>query len=343
MTKMALITTTIQPSEVLRLYRKFGPDIPFFVTGDKKTPHEKLRQLAEELYDVHYYDVEDQEKLGYKTSDVIGWNTIRRRNIALLEALRYGAEKIITVDVDNYPMSADYFSTFDSLLSRKFNGLMVDSRWDWFNVGDFFIPRIHHRGFPLDYRDMNQDDLSFQPIVDAKIGVAAGLWFGDPDVGAMERIINHPMTHQISQLLQRGIIVKRGVWSPFDSQNTAFLAELAPLMMMLDVWRYDDIWASYLTQRVMGERGYHIHYGPPFVWQERNRQSLLKNLEAEIFGLKHTLRFCSDLLKINIGGESVLDDLHVIYEELPRLGKDYLPKAMLDQFGAWLEDLETVR
>lgn len=342
MSKIALITTTIHPSEVLRLYRAIGPEIPFFVTGDKKSPHHELRNLARELGDVHYYDVRDQEKLDYKSLEVTGWNTIRRRNVALLEALRHGAEKIVTIDVDNYPMDHLYFHKFDALLSREFSGLMVDSSWGWFNVGDFFTPRIYHRGFPVTSRGIEETTARVTPVVGKKVGVAAGLWFGDPDIDAMDRMVNRPMIHQISQVLHSGIIVKEWNFSPFDSQNTAFLRELAPLMMMLEVGRYDDIWASYLAQRIMFEKGYHVHYGPPFVFQERNLQDLRGNLEDEIYGMKHTSRFGEHLTKISLEKGGILDMLKEVYEDLTAYGKDYLPQAMLDQFPAWLSDLELV-
>lgn len=341
LTEMALITTTINTAEVLKLYRRMNPDIPFFITGDRKSPHEKLKQLAKDLGNVHYYDVEDQKKLGYKSSEIIGWNTIRRRNIALLEALRYGADKIVTLDDDNIPLSSSYFQDFNILLSQGFDGLMASTLKGWFNVGDYFSPKIYHRGFPLEYRQMERE-VQFIPVVDKKIGVAAGLWFGDPDIDAMDRITNQPIVHQISQILHEGVVVEEGIFSPFDSQNTAFVRQLAPLMMMLEVGRYDDIWASYLTQRVMHEKGFHVHYGPPFVWQERNRQNLLGNLEAEIFGMKHTPRFCEELRRVELDKGSVIDNLQTIYGELAQHGKDYLPEAMLKQFDPWLEDLEQV-
>lgn len=338
---MALITTTIHTADVLRLYRKMDPDIHFFITGDRKSPHGKLKQLAKDLGNAHYYDVEDQEKLGYKSSEIIGWNTIRRRNIALLEALRHGADMIVTLDDDNIPLSSSYFLEFDLLLSRSFDGMMASTRRGWFNIGDYFNPKIFHRGFPIECRQMERE-IQFTPVVNKKIGIAAGLWFGDPDIDAMDRIVNRPMAHHISPILYEGIIVEEGSLSPFDSQNTAFVRQLAPLMMMLEVGRYDDIWASYLTQRVMHEKGFHVHYGPPFVWQERNRQNLLSNLEAEIFGMKYTPRFCEDLRQVELSKGSVIDNLQMIYGELAQHGKDYLPEAMLRQFDPWLEDLEWV-
>jgi len=55
------------------------------------------------------------EQCKYKCSELLGWNTITRRNIALLEALRWGADVIITVDDDNIPLSSTYFHDFANL------------------------------------------------------------------------------------------------------------------------------------------------------------------------------------------------------------------------------------
>ena len=146
--KTALITTTVNVPEILRTYRKFDPDVTFFVAGDKKTPHKKCGRLADEIGNMMYYNVEDQKRLGYECSELIGWNTIRRRNIALLEALKFGAEIVITIDDDNYPLYSTYFKDFERILTTKFDGLMAISRSGWFNTGEYVIPKVYHRGFP---------------------------------------------------------------------------------------------------------------------------------------------------------------------------------------------------
>jgi hypothetical protein len=54
------------------------------------------------------------------------------------------------------------------------------------------------------------------------------------------------------------------------------------MLVLVGVGRYDDIWGSYIAQRVMAETGHRVHYGKPFVWQERNPQSIWTNLRDEI-------------------------------------------------------------
>ena len=96
---------------------------------------------------------------------------------------------------------------------------------------------------------------------------------GDPDTSAVDRISRHPTVHQVSELLRAGIVTDpRECYAPLNSQNIAFVRELAPCFLMVPVFgRYDDIYASLLAQRVMREHNFHVHFGQPFVWQQRNR------------------------------------------------------------------------
>jgi len=120
----------------------------------------------------------------------------------------------------------------------------------------FIASSIYHRGFPYSLR--NKDiNYSVTPTIKSKIGIAAGMWFGDPDIDTMERITNNPIIHQFSEILHEGIILKNDHFSPIDSQNTAYIRELAPLMMVLvGVGRYDDIWASFIAERIIKTTDY---------------------------------------------------------------------------------------
>jgi hypothetical protein len=157
----------------------------------------------------------------------------------------------------------------------------------------------------------------------------------------MERITNRPTAYHLSEVLRTGLLVDNVCFTPFNSQNTAYVAELAPLMMAwVGVGRYDDIWGSYCAQRVMMETNYHVHFGRPFVWQERNPQNLWRNLKDEILGMEHTSTFCDDLLAANLGDGSVIDKLSRLYEHLRR--KDYLPLVVYELGKAWGMDVEKV-
>jgi hypothetical protein len=335
--KTALITTTIFVPKVLERYRQLGPDVSIIVAGDKKTPHAETRRFVESLGNAVYLSTEDQAKLGYECSEIIGWNKIMRRNTALLEAIRLRPDIIISIDDDNLPLGDDYFDNMQSILGRPYSGIIASSPDHWFNIGSLLSPVVWHRGFSYEHR---QPPVPFrlQPVTGCHVGVAAGLWLGDPDIDAMERITNQPTVLQMSDALCGGVVVEPNNYSPFNSQNTGFLAELAALMMVwVGVGRYDDIWASYVAERVMQETGHVVHYGKPYVWQERNPQNRWKNLKDEIFGMEHTPQFCRDMQELKLGDGDIVEKLERLYLGLQ--GKAYIPPVVFELGLAWVHDV----
>src|SRR5262245_60222898 len=107
---IALITTTINVPRVLKHYRAIGPDVRFFVAGDIKTS-QAAYNLCDSIPDCIAGRPTSQD--GWACSELIGWNSIQRRNVALLEAVRWGAEIIVSIDDDNIPTKRDYFWHFD--------------------------------------------------------------------------------------------------------------------------------------------------------------------------------------------------------------------------------------
>ena len=87
--KTALITTTINVPHVLALYRKIaGPDVKFFIALDEKSDFKGLSQYGPVDSANCWLTPDFQRALNYRCSELIGWNCVQRRNIALLEALQ---------------------------------------------------------------------------------------------------------------------------------------------------------------------------------------------------------------------------------------------------------------
>lgn len=254
--KTALITTTIFVPKVIERYRQLGPDVAIIVAGDQETPPAETRRFVESLGNATYLSDEDQAKLGYESSEIIGWNKIMRRNLPLLEAIRQKSDVIISIDDDNLPVGDDYFTSFDKVFNAPYSGLSASNGQlpgGWFNIGTMLLPNVFHRSFSYERRQPHAP-FQLRPCTNRRISVAAGLWIGDPDIDAMDRITNQPLVQHFSDLLHTGVSVERGTFSPFNTQNTGFVAELAPLLMVLvGVGRYDDIWASYIAERIMME------------------------------------------------------------------------------------------
>jgi hypothetical protein len=335
--KATVITTTINLPRVVEVHARVAPDVSIIIAGDRKSPHDEIKAFFKEMENVTYLDVDAQICMNLKCSDIIGWNSIQRRNVALLAAIAENPDIIITIDDDNYPCAGDYLDDFKRLLSTPFTGLAGTTHGELFDVGQLFKPSFHHRGFPYDTRE-EAAEIVFTPVVNAKVGVAAGLWLGDPDIDAATRLVNRPLVKELTDIARQGVVVRPENLTVFNSQNTAFLTELAPLMM---VWpgtgRYDDIWASYFAQRIMREDGWHIHFGAPLVWQQRNPQNLIGNLKAEIMGMETTPRLLADLEELDLTGSTVVDKMASAWRQMRKL--DYLPAQALDGGAAWCEDV----
>jgi len=353
--RVALILTTINIPRVLALYRRFDPSARFFVACDEKTP-KAAYDFCASIPDCEAYSPEQQKAFGWECSPLIGWNTIARRNIALLEALKWGAELIVSIDDDNIPMDRNYFLdarvSFDYAYNsgkwdwvlRKWFGLKV-SGIGWFDPGQLQFPlagaSVCQRGFPQQLSPF----LSFEPVVDARIGVAQGAVLGDPDTSAVDRISRHPAVHQVSEILRAGVVSDpRTTWAPLNAQNIAFLRELAPCFLMVPQFgRYDDIFAGLVAQRVMRERNLFVHYGRPFVWQQRNSHDLIKDLKAESWGMEHVVEFADWLArKTFVPNLSPLEMTQLLWKtEKPSYSKmwRYLP-GVVELGEAWCRDCE---
>jgi hypothetical protein len=352
--KTALITTTVNVPAVLSLYRRFDPSgsVKFFVASDLKTPIVPIYNLCMNLGNVELLTVERQKTLNYKCSELIPWNCIQRRNIALLEALKWGADVIVSVDDDNIPMDPNYFPQIQWLLaelyvgarleknfgSSKWSGLQASSPTGWLDPGQFLIPPATQRGFPIDPAYAGQ--ASFTSVVDAKIGLAQGMILGDPDTSAVERIVRSPRVSGVSEALESGFVVDpKDTWTITNSQNTAFVRELAPAFFMLPgVGRMDDIYASLIMQRVMRGYGYVTHFGRPFAYQERNKHDLVKDLRGEINGMRQVAELAGELDSWGMSTEqSIVAALRFFYSATKSLPEQTVAAAL-----AFLDDVETV-
>jgi hypothetical protein len=336
--KIALCTTTIHVPHALKLLRKCSSGVKFFIALDKNTKFKDVDWPGMSDANASYLTPDWQEQ-HWKCSNAIGWNTIARRNIAFLEALKWGADIIYSWDDDNIPMGSAHFSYIEHIIGWKFTGIQIKGLHEaWFDPGKLLIPATRHRGFPHHKSDKG---CKVEPVTDAKIGVAAGLVIGDPDIDATTRMEHHPDIGQVHLLGQTGVVVDPHTWTVFNSQNTAVIRELIPAwFMMPHVGRHDDIYASLIVQRVARERDLHVHFGPPFTYQQRNEHNLIHDLRAEIDGMENVTRLAELLDAILLPGKSVLDDTRIIYRALEHC--TFLPDEAIYAAHAWLDDVESI-
>lgn len=330
--KTALVNTTIQTPRILNLLRTYSDEVGFFVAGDHKSPDAEIFQWMQYIENTVWLSAQAQQDLNYECSNIIGWNTTSRRNIALLEAIKWGAEIIIYWDSDNLPLADEYFWMFQKRLNLAFpfNGLQVINSNGWHNQ----YGSVKHRGFPP---QVTPTVNVFHPIIDANIGAVAGLCLGDPDIDAYTRMALAPTVQNVCETHRAGYVVNRNNHCVFNSQNTAFLRQFAPAMFLAPgIGRADDIFASLLTQRCMRDRGYHVYIGPPFTYQERNPHDLLVDLRNELFCMENVLEI-SEFIDRMPAEDTVIGQVRAYYG-----GCAILPEQTRAAGLAFLEDIEKV-
>jgi len=284
--KKYIVTTTIYPPSRATLEFCKKKDWGFIIVGDTKTPHDEYRKLEKKYKQVIYLSPEDQEKKYKKLSDTIGWKCIMRRNIGFVEAYNLGATIVATIDDDNIPYEdwgknlyvnkeiiLDYYETeltaFDPLSVTSSN-------------------QVWHRGYPIQLLQKRYEFI-YKGKVKRKVLVQADLWDGDPDIDAMARLSFRPIVNYSDVL---GPYCSNKI-SPFNSQNTFLSREVLPYYAVIPyVGRMDDIWGGYIMQHYFPNS---VIYNKATVYQDRNEQDLITNLEKEVIGYRNTLNLLEDL------------------------------------------------
>lgn len=282
--KKFIVTTTInKPTEATLKFVEIAKrdNWTFVVAGDTKTPHEEYQKL-----DLVYLHPDKQDELYPELSKIIGWKTIQRRNIAFVYAYKNGADIIATVDDDNIPydnwgtdlyvgkeIEVDYY---ENTAFPVFDPLSVTNQSD-----------LWHRGYPIEVLQTKNSVLykgkkKITPLVQAD------LWDGDPDIDAMCRLSFKPMVK-----FDTAKPFASSQISPFNSQNTFIHRDaIKHYAVWTFVGRMDDIWGGYYLQSVIGSDK--LIYNRASVYQDRNVQDLIRNLENEVIGYRNTYNFCQN-------------------------------------------------
>lgn len=288
-----IVTTTIHaPTEALIKYSKMK-DWQLIVVGDLITPHEEYRNV-----DCIYLSPEDQEAKYPVLSNLIGWNTIARRNFGLLEAYELGAEIMATVDDDNIP----YDNWGGNVLVNT--TALVDT----YDAKEAFDPisvtehnYLWHRGYPIELLP-TKNDVKYLGKKERKVLVQADFWDADPDIDAICRITYKPnVKFNFKEHFASTKI------APFNCQNTFVSREVIPHYFMHPfIGRMDDIWASYYVQAVLPDS---VIYGPASVYHDRNVHNLVNDIKLEMLGYESSYKFIQDPIeytKNNLPKESIL-------------------------------------
>lgn len=282
--KKFIVTTTIyKPTEATIKYSQMK-DWTLIVVGDIKTPHKLYNKL-----NCIYLSPDEQESIYRELSTIIGWNKVMRRNIGFVYAYTLGADIIATVDDDNIP--------YDNWGEDVYVGeeILCDYYTTHQNVADPLkatnVKNVWHRGFPIEL--LKYRDIEYKGKVKRKVLIQADLWDGDLDIDAIARLTQN---ENVKFNINSPYCFNK--MSPFNSQNTFLAREVIPYYAVLPyIGRMDDIWGGYILQQRFKNN---LIYNKATVYQDRNLQDYVKNLEDECIGYRHTYQFINNNCDLNL-------------------------------------------
>jgi hypothetical protein len=292
--------------------------------------------------------------LGFKNSvSHIPTKSFAQRNYADLCAYKHGAEVIIRIDDDNFPFDATMF--VDKHVERlMYNGKtdVIHSSSGWFNCCDMLTEknniRFYPRGFPVLPRH-KEEEITVKVFSGVKIGVNAGLWLGDPDIDAHQRLAHPIDALKFSTQYSEDLVLANDVWCPINTQNTAYLVELLPLMFVSPfAGRYDDIISGYLMRTVLDIHEIYVSYGNPLVYQDRNPHNLVTDLKNEINGMSicdELTSYLKDFSQSSQKGATLAETYLLVIARIKSTdlyARDNFIRTIIDGSEFWCQDCQNM-
>ena len=226
--------------------------------------------------------MEKQKKLGYQTTKFLPFKSYSRKTIGYLYAIEHGAKIIYETDDDNYPYNGNIGfrpeGTGDFLVYATDRAVI--NPYEHFGQST-----IWPRGYPLEnIGDPAQH--SFVKCRDARPLVQQGVVNGDPDVDAVFRLTRKDAGVKLDVEFDSEappVLLPRGSYAPFNSQNTLFLYDAFWGLMMPPgpAMRVTDIWRAYYDKRLLEEIDGYLAFFGPNAYQERNSHSYLDDFIDE--------------------------------------------------------------
>lgn len=328
MKNFIVITSIQQPTPAVKKCAEFSNARLVFV-GDRKGP------ANINLPSVDFLNIDQQIQMDFKSIKTCPENHYVRKNIGYLYAISRGAEIIAETDDDNFPddnwLDSPVWGTheFTTLGGPRF----INAFERYCEPEDKFWPR----GFPLE--KIISNDTVAESTNALKVGVWQFLADHEPDVDAIYRLVIGKTIH-----FKKGspVVLKKGSYCPFNSQNTFWSKETFPLLYLpvTVTFRECDIVRSYVTQRLLWEQDLYVGFGAPTVYQDRNPHNLIEDFKLEKLIYEHTSDLVNVLENLSLG-KNMSENMRLAYEALIKQG--LVKPAELIALDAWLDDLAVLQ
>lgn len=325
MKKFAVMTSIFPPTQAVKEYCT-KRDWQLIVVGDKKTPANWQHENA------IYLPVDLQKEIGGALAEILPWNHYSRKLIGYLYAMKEGAQVIADVDDDNIP----YSNWGEIPLEVEYD--LVDHP-GFVNIYQFFSDTfIWPRGLPLDKVRQPMPPLE-KKIKSPKTSIWQFLANGDPDVDAIHRLL----FNQIINFKEHPpIVLDKGTYSPFNSQNTLFLEDVFPLLYLPSTvtFRYTDILRGFVAQPILWAHGLRLGFASATVYQERNPHNYMKDFESEVPMYLFSEKSVQLAFESVSPDNSMIINLYKVYETLGNYG--IVSEKEINILQAWNNELSSL-
>ncbi len=324
-----VITSIFPPTPAVRQWAALS-DWRVVVVGDRKTP-ENWR-----CEPVTFVSARAQEAAPFRIAGRLPWNHYARKMLGYLMAAQQGAQVIVDTDDDNIPKPDWAFPDFEGSFRVLPQGL------GFINIYTCFTRQhIWPRGFPLQRISDASAHAENHRVRTAPVRV--GIWQGladvDPDVDAIYRMtVGAPCCFDN----KAPVVLDTGTLCPFNSQNTAFVREVFPLLYLPASvsFRSTDIIRGLVAQPVLWNAGYRLGFTGATVVQHRNEHDYLADFASEIPCYLYPEKIADAVRQAVRSSDSLEDNFYSAYESLVR--SDIIPAKELELLSDWILDIQDV-
>ncbi len=261
-----------------------------------------------EVVDVDFhYSWKDIENVLGKDSWIISRKDSAIRSFGFLEAVRLGADVVVTLDDDCFPAKSPYKVNWTA---DHVGNLVASSKW----VST--IPNYRTRGLP--YQNLGVLD---------NVAFSMGLWEGIPDLDACSMLLKSDPPKELPETR----IFSCENYFPFCGMNMAFNRKFLPLcyfpLMGQDspYGRFDDIWFGVICQRILRHLRCVISVGRPYIFHSK-KSDPFSNLKKEAPGIAKNETFWETIDQIQLKSDNPCDCVHELGTFLKYSTDDYMAK-----------------
>ena len=285
MRKLIVTTTINHPTPAIRKFDSL-PEWDLLVIADRKTPANYRLERGDVMFPGDYVDEY------YDLIKLIGYDSVRLgRMIAFIEAHKRHADIVASIDDDcmpddNWGKDIRLGESIPVTICESDDELCLDPLY-CVNLNDY----IWSRGFPIELLGSRVSKNERVSLITPLVRV--DFCRGQGDIDASCRINPH---HSILYYSESFFPFSPKHFSPINTQNTFIHGSVLKdfYANIPFIGRADDIWAGYIFQSLHPNST--VYYPPSTKHvQDRSAQSIVNDLEDEIFMYRNTYTFLKDL------------------------------------------------